>query len=174
MGQALPPVHVFKVVETGNPFLPQITPLVDNRVMPLRITHVDAFSSKPFGGNPAAVCVLPKAHDEEWMAQVAMEMNLSETAFLHAESDGYRLRWFTPSVEVALCGHATLASAHVLWEDGHLKSGAAAPMARVLLIALLPRHGRAGNPRGSGLGPPRVWAGTVPAQRSRALQSGRS
>jgi len=94
--------------------------------MPLRITHVDAFSSKPFGGNPAAVCVLAGPRDEEWMSQVAMEMNLSETAFLQADGDGYRLRWFTPSVEVALCGHATLASAHVLWEDGHLNPGVTA------------------------------------------------
>ena len=94
--------------------------------MPLRIVQVDAFSSKPFGGNPAAVCVLAGPRDEEWMSQVAMEMNLSETAFLQTDGDGYRLRWFTPSVEVALCGHATLASAHVLWEDGHLNPGVTA------------------------------------------------
>jgi PhzF family phenazine biosynthesis protein len=94
--------------------------------MPLRITQVDAFSSKPFGGNPAAVCVLPGPREDAWMSQVAMEMNLSETAFLQADGDGYRLRWFTPSIEVALCGHATLASAHVLWEDGHLNPGVTA------------------------------------------------
>lgn len=88
--------------------------------MGLRITQVDAFTDTPFAGNPAAVCLLPAPHDEGWMQNVAREMNLSETAFLVREADGYSLRWFTPSVEVALCGHATLASAHVLWEDGHL------------------------------------------------------
>ncbi len=88
--------------------------------MPVRIVQVDAFTSKPFAGNPAAVCVLPGPPDETWMRNVALEMNLSETAFLHPEDGGYRLRWLTPAIEVALCGHATLASAHVLWEDGHL------------------------------------------------------
>jgi len=86
----------------------------------LRITQVDAFTDTPFAGNPAAVCLLPAPRDEGWMQSVAREMNLSETAFLVRAADGYDLRWFTPSVEVALCGHATLASAHVLWEDGHL------------------------------------------------------
>ncbi|HEY0153044.1 MAG TPA: PhzF family phenazine biosynthesis protein, partial [Longimicrobium sp.] len=76
-----------------------------------------------FTGNPAAVCILPAPRAEGWMQSVAAEMNLSETAFLHAEEDGWRLRWFTPEVEVALCGHATLATAHVLWEDGHLPAG---------------------------------------------------
>src|SRR6187397_159344 len=88
--------------------------------MPLSITQVDAFADKPFTGNPAAVCVLPEARDAAWMQAVGMEMNLSETAFLARRTDGFDLRWFTPSVEVALCGHATLASAHVLWEEGHL------------------------------------------------------
>src|SRR5881396_2767049 len=97
--------------------------------MPLRIVQVDAFTSKPFAGNPAAVCVLPAARDERWMQAVASEMNLSETAFLHREGDAWRLRWFTPTVEVALCGHATLASAHVLWQDGHLPDGAQARFA---------------------------------------------
>jgi PhzF family phenazine biosynthesis protein len=86
----------------------------------LRIVQVDAFADRPFGGNPAAVCVLSAPRGERWMQDVAREMNLSETAFLHPENEGYRLRWFTPAVEVALCGHATLASAHVLWQDGHL------------------------------------------------------
>ena len=85
----------------------------------LRITQVDAFTETPFAGNPAAVCILDGPADERWMQAVAAEMNLSETAFLHPERDGYRLRWFTPAAEVSLCGHATLASAHVLWEDGH-------------------------------------------------------
>ena len=88
--------------------------------MGIPIVQVDAFAGVAFGGNPAAVCVLPEARDAGWMAKVAMEMNLSETAFLHPEGDGYRLRWFTPAVEVDLCGHATLATAHVLWSEGHL------------------------------------------------------
>ena len=89
--------------------------------MSLTIVQVDAFTSKPFAGNPAAVCVLPQSRDAIWMQNVAREMNLSETAYLVREGDDYNLRWFTPAVEVDLCGHATLASAHVLWEDGHLK-----------------------------------------------------
>jgi predicted PhzF superfamily epimerase YddE/YHI9 len=88
--------------------------------MSLNIVQVDAFSSIAFGGNPAAVCVLPAPRDSAWMQKVAMEMNLSETAFLEKNGDGYGLRWFTPSVEVDFCGHATLASAHVLWETGRL------------------------------------------------------
>jgi PhzF family phenazine biosynthesis protein len=91
--------------------------------MPQPIIQVDAFAERPFTGNPAAVCVMPAPRDEAWMQNVAMEMNLSETAFLHPEDGGYRLRWFTPAVEVALCGHATLASAHVLWETGALAAG---------------------------------------------------
>ncbi len=85
-----------------------------------KITQVDAFTNKPFAGNPAAVCVLETARDAVWMQQVAREMNLAETAFLVRRSDGFDLRWFTPTVEVDLCGHATLASAHALWEEGHL------------------------------------------------------
>lgn len=88
--------------------------------MGLKIFQVDAFTDKPFAGNPAAVCVLPEPRDARWMQDVAKEMNLSETAFLHREGDVYNLRWFTPAVEVDLCGHATLASAHVLWEAGYL------------------------------------------------------
>ena len=88
--------------------------------MPLPIVQVDAFTSEPFSGNPAAVCVLPEARDEVWMQLVAREMNLAETAFLTRIADGFNLRWFTPTVEVDLCGHATLASAHVLWEAGHV------------------------------------------------------
>ncbi len=86
------------------------------------ITQVDAFTSAQFGGNPAAVCLLAGPAPEHWMQDVAREMNLSETAFLVPRDDGFDLRWFTPAVEVALCGHATLASAHVLWEDAHLPS----------------------------------------------------
>jgi len=83
------------------------------------IIVVDAFTSVPFAGNPAAVCVLKQAESAAWMQSVAKEMNLSETAFLVSEGENvYRLRWFTPKVEVKLCGHATLASAHVLWGEG--------------------------------------------------------
>lgn len=84
------------------------------------IFQVDAFAHEPYTGNPAAVCLLPEPRDARWMQRVAQEMNLSETAFLHRQEDGFHLRWFTPAVEVDLCGHATLASAHVLWEEGHL------------------------------------------------------
>ena len=90
---------------------------------PIRIVQVDAFTNQPFAGNPAAIVVLPAAPDETWMRHVAREMNLSETAFLVPQNGGYNLRWLTPSVEVALCGHATVAAAHVLWEDGHLRPG---------------------------------------------------
>lgn len=80
---------------------------------------------RPFAGNPAAVCLLEKAQSDEWLRQVAQEMNLSETAFLLPQDDGFSLRWFTPATEVALCGHATLASAYVLWETGLLAADAA-------------------------------------------------
>ena len=90
--------------------------------MTLRITQVDAFTSRPFAGNPAAVCILSQPAKPTWMLDVAREMNLAETAFLVPNNGDYDLRWFTPTVEVDLCGHATLASAHVLWEDGHLKT----------------------------------------------------
>jgi PhzF family phenazine biosynthesis protein len=86
----------------------------------MKIYHVDAFTDKPFAGNPAGVCVLPGPKDNAWMQNVSREMNLSETAFLLKQADGYSLRWFTPAVEVELCGHATLASAHILWEAGLL------------------------------------------------------
>ena len=90
------------------------------------IFQVDAFTHDPFRGNPAAVCILDSPRSDAWMLAVAQEMNLSETAFLLAEGEGYRLRWFTPAVEEKLCGHATLASAHVLWESGKLNPGAIA------------------------------------------------
>jgi len=88
--------------------------------MGLKIYQVDAFTEKAFAGNPAAVCVLPSPADDSWMQNLAREMNLSETAFLVQRDDGFDLRWFTPAVEVDLCGHATLASAHTLWETGIL------------------------------------------------------
>jgi PhzF family phenazine biosynthesis protein len=80
------------------------------------IHHVDAFAGRPFQGSPAAVCVLDQARDEAWMQHVAAELNLPATAFLRREDGGYQLRWFTPNAELDLCGHATLASAHILWE----------------------------------------------------------
>jgi predicted PhzF superfamily epimerase YddE/YHI9 len=90
--------------------------------MPLDLYQVDAFTDRAFGGNPAAVCLLPAPAPAGWMQAVANEMNLSETAFVHRTADGaFGLRWFTPAIEVELCGHATLASAHVLWEAGWLE-----------------------------------------------------
>jgi PhzF family phenazine biosynthesis protein len=89
--------------------------------MSLTIYHVDAFTDTLFSGNPAAVCILPGPREDVWMQNVAQEMNLSETAFLQKREDGYGLRWFTPVLEVDLCGHGTLASAHTLWEQGLLK-----------------------------------------------------
>ncbi|MEA2693019.1 MAG: hypothetical protein QOJ16_2406 [Acidobacteriota bacterium] len=100
--------------------------------MPLPIYQVDAFTDRPFAGNPAAVCLLPAPREEAFLQAVAREMNLAETAFLvrrngatpaDGDTDGWDLRWFTPTVEVALCGHATLASAHVLWQAGELGAG---------------------------------------------------
>ncbi len=88
--------------------------------MRVPIVQVDAFTDHCFGGNPAAVCTLHAPRPESWMQAVAAEMNLSETAFLDPVADGWNLRWFTPAVEVDLCGHATLASAHVIWEEGRL------------------------------------------------------
>ena len=91
--------------------------------MDLEIVQVDAFTDRPFAGNPAAVCVTEAPLPEAVMQSIAAEMNLSETAFLTAIEGGYSLRWFTPKAEVDLCGHATLASAHTLWHQGHLPAG---------------------------------------------------
>ena len=85
------------------------------------IYQADAFTNTPFAGNPAAVCLLAEPAGERWMQDVASEMNLSETAFLVRREDDFDLRWFTPTVELALCGHGTLASAHVLWETGEAR-----------------------------------------------------
>ncbi len=87
--------------------------------MPRTFVQVDAFTDRPFRGNPAAVFLLEGPADPQWMQDVAREMNLSETAFLCGRQGGFDLRWFTPAVEVDLCGHATLASAHALWTEGH-------------------------------------------------------
>jgi PhzF family phenazine biosynthesis protein len=86
------------------------------------IWQVDAFAERPFSGNPAAVCLLNDNRDASWMQSVASEMNLSEIAFVRQLAEGFELRWFTPAVEVDLCGHATLASAHALWESGVARS----------------------------------------------------
>lgn len=96
------------------------------------ILQIDAFTDAPFGGNPAAVCLLDAPRDASWMQSVASEMNLSETAFLvprnHDADDGdsFDLRWFTPAIEVDICGHATLASAHALWDTGEVSPDAGA------------------------------------------------
>ncbi len=89
----------------------------------MEIFQVDAFTQKPFAGNPAAVVLLKGPGEEGWMQQMAAEMNLSETAFVCPQGEGFSLRWFTPLVEVDLCGHATLASAHILWERGMVPGG---------------------------------------------------
>jgi PhzF family phenazine biosynthesis protein len=94
--------------------------------METTIYQVDAFTDEPFSGNPAAVCILEEQRPDSWMQDIAREMNLSETAFLLKQEDGYRLRWFTPETEVDLCGHATLASAHILWETDRLDTNDAA------------------------------------------------
>lgn len=96
--------------------------------MSVPLLQVDAFTDEVFAGNPAAVCVLPAARDATWMQHVAREMNLAETAFLvpAAFGQGFDLRWFTPTVEVDLCGHATLAAGHALWEIGRLPASATA------------------------------------------------
>ncbi len=87
--------------------------------MTQKIYQVDAFADRPFAGNPAAVCILPEPRPDSWMQSVAAEMNLAETAFILPQENGdYGLRWLTPTVEVDLCGHATLAAAHILWETG--------------------------------------------------------
>src|SRR5258708_39148230 len=85
---------------------------------------VDAFTDRPFGGNPAAVVPLSEWREDQWLQNVAMEMNLSETAFLVANPNGFDLRWFTPKAEVDLCGRATLASAVRMAELGKLAGGA--------------------------------------------------
>lgn len=89
----------------------------------MKIYQVDTFTEEPFGGNPAAVCILESKPTDKWMQDVAAEMNLAETAFLLPMNDGYNLRWFTPYFEIDLCGHATLASAHILKEKGYTSEG---------------------------------------------------
>jgi len=94
-----------------------------------RVVVVDAFSAEPFRGNPAAVCLLTRERDADWMQAVARELNLPATAFVLPGTGEHGLRWFSPTIELALCGHGTLASAHVLWEDGVLPRDAPARFA---------------------------------------------
>lgn len=92
----------------------------------IKLFQVDAFTDKPFKGNPAAVCLIDEELPDALLQNIAAENNLSETAFVLKQPDGFNLRWFTPTVEIKLCGHATLASAHVLWQEGILNSDAIA------------------------------------------------
>jgi PhzF family phenazine biosynthesis protein len=142
------------------------------------ILTVDAFTGDPFSGNPAAVCLLREPVEKRWMQSVAREMNLSETAFLVPRPEGFELRWFTPVTEVDLCGHATLASAHVLWEAGivtegvpirfQTRSGTLGARRSDLGIALdfpATPAGRAEPPPGlsEALGVVPVWSGRTPS-----------
>ncbi len=95
---------------------------MNNEQLPVSLICIDAFADRPFSGNPAAVCLLDRPAEAQWMQQLAAEINLSETAFVRPEGDGFELRWFTPTVEVNLCGHATLASACALWELDRVES----------------------------------------------------
>ena len=92
--------------------------------VPVSCLQIDAFAERPYSGNPAAVCLLEGERDARWMQAVAEEMNLSETAFVRPGRDGFDLRWFTPAVEVDLCGHATLAAAHALWSEARVPGDA--------------------------------------------------
>ena len=96
--------------------------------MTIRLLQIDTFTDRVLGGNPAAVCPLDAWLDEATMQAIAAENNLSETAFMVPEGEGYRLRWFTPNVEVDLCGHATLAAAFVVFEE--LRPGTRASRSR--------------------------------------------
>ena len=102
---------------------PATTPTLEGAdLIPLvnELHLIDAFAAGPFTGNPAGIVLLTHPGEERWMQQLAMELNQAETAFIVPQQDGFNLRWFTPVAEVDLCGHATLAAAHCLWEGGHL------------------------------------------------------
>jgi PhzF family phenazine biosynthesis protein len=120
----------------------------------LRYFVVDAFTNRPFTGNPAAVVPLSRWNDDQWLQNVAMEMNLSETAFLSPNANGFDLRWFTPNAEVDLCGHATIAAAVVLARLGELSDGASVPGARLWRTKRVYQHSvrseESGLSRGSG------------------------
>jgi PhzF family phenazine biosynthesis protein len=111
--------------------------------MTTALFHVDAFTDRAFAGNPAAVCLLAGEREDAWLQDVAREMNLAETAFLIGEGALWRLRWFTPGVEVELCGHATLASAHILWETGRAPAGEAIRFETLSGVLAARREGRA-------------------------------
>lgn len=96
---------------------------LQEETMGQKITQVDAFTSERYRGNPAAICILESEADADWMQRVANEMNLSETAYIVRQADGFGLRWFTPTMEVDLCGHATVAAAHVLWQECEVHAG---------------------------------------------------
>jgi len=132
---------------------------------PLRLIQIDAFTAVPFAGNPAAVCLLDPPADDGWLQALAADMNLAETAFLWRRDDGFALRWFTPTVEVPLCGHATLASAHALWEEGLLRSDGPA---RFATASGALRAWRAGDWIGLDF-PARPPGGPVPASVCAAL-----
>jgi PhzF family phenazine biosynthesis protein len=138
------------------------------------VYQVDAFADKPFGGNPAAVVFLMGPRTDNWMQAFAAEMNLSETAFFMRKGDAYQLRWFTPTTEVDLCGHATLATAHVIWETELLmpdeeirfstKSGLIRAKKEGDWIALdfpaeSPAPTKSSTALAKALGAPIVWAG---------------
>ncbi len=138
------------------------------------VYQVDAFADKPFGGNPAAVVFLMGPRTDNWMQAFAAEMNLSETAFFMRKGDAYQLRWFTPTTEVDLCGHATLATAHVIWETELLmpdeeirfstKSGLIRAKKEGDWIALdfpaeTPEPTKSSAALAKALGAPIVWAG---------------
>jgi len=93
--------------------------------MATRIFQVDAFTTEPFRGNPAGVCLPAGATSEEWLQGIAADMNVSETAFLWKKEHHFAIRYFTPLAEVSLCGHATLSSAHILWQEGIVGTGEA-------------------------------------------------
>src|SRR5207244_2986652 len=97
---------------------------VSKMTTPLPLFVVDAFTDVAFSGNPAAVVLLPAWRPEQWLQLVAREMNLSETAFLVPAAGAFELRWFTPKVEMDLCGHATLAAAHTLYQTGKVPPAA--------------------------------------------------
>jgi PhzF family phenazine biosynthesis protein len=136
------------------------------------IFQVDAFAAGPFSGNPAAVCLLPSPRPDDWLQSVAAEMNLSETAFLlpSGGDDGARfgLRWFTPATEVELCGHATLASAHSLWESGRVPAGAAIRFDTASGELTCELEESAPVPAGAGGAGPSIWM-DFPAQPATEL-----
>ena len=110
--------------------------------MATRVFQVDAFAERPFAGNPAAVCLLTARAQEEWMQEVAGELNLAATAFVEPEEDGFGLRWFTSRVELTLCGHGTLAAAHVLGEEGLLDADDRATFHTRAGVLAARRHGQ--------------------------------